>query len=296
MIRLLHLFFLLSISSASIASDFPPAPGERYDVGGYQMHIYCVGNGSPTVIVDVGLGDDSTDWLPVQAGVSTNSRICVFDRPGYGWSDFGPQPRNSMRIAYELETLLARAEIKPPYVMVGHSFGGYNIRVFTANHPEKVKGMVLVDASHEDQYDRFQISLPQNYNRRSNILVLPKTSGGEAHINKPRLLHERSFHAARAEISSLSQSAEQVQKNRSLPDIPLVIVSRGKPEWFGDLSQQTREQTWTDLQQELYLLSSKSQHVFANESGHDIPQQQPQIIIDAINNVIEQSRSLNPEG
>ncbi|MEX0615108.1 MAG: alpha/beta hydrolase, partial [Methylophaga sp.] len=73
MIRLLHLFFLLSISSASIASDFPPAPGERYDVGGYQMHIYCVGNGSPTVIVDVGLGDDSTDWLPDQAGVSTNS-------------------------------------------------------------------------------------------------------------------------------------------------------------------------------------------------------------------------------
>ncbi|MDX1573009.1 MAG: alpha/beta hydrolase [Methylophaga sp.] len=296
MIRLLPIFLLLSISSVSFASEFPPAPGERYDIGGYQVHIYCVGKGSPTVIVDAGLGDDSTDWLPVQAGVSTKSRICVFDRPGYGWSDFGPQPRNSLRIAYELETLLERADIKPPYVMVGHSFGGYNIRVFTANNPEKVQGMVLVDASHEDQYERFQINLPQNYNRRSNILVLPKGSGGEAHMNKPKVLRERAFHAARAEISSLSQSAAQVQQLQKQPDIPLVIVSRGKPEWFGDLSQQTREKTWTDLQQELYLLSSKSQHVFANESGHDIPQYQPQIIIDAINNVIEQSRSMNSEG
>lgn len=295
MSRLLQIFLLLSISSASIAGEFPPAPGERFDLGGYQVHIYCQGEGSPTVIVDAGLGDDSTDWLPVQSGVSANSRICVFDRPGYGWSDFGPQPRNSMRIAFELETLLARAEIKPPYIMVGHSFGGYNIRVFTANHPEQVQGMVLVDASHEDQYERFQISLPQNYNRRSNILILPKTPGGEAHMNKPQVLRERAFHAARAEISSLSDSARQVQQHRKLPNIPLVIVSRGKPEWFGDLSQQTREKTWTDLQQELYLLSTKSQHVFANESGHDIPQYQPQIIIDAINNVIEQSRSLNPE-
>lgn len=296
MSRWLQIIFLLSISSVGLAREFPPAPGERYDVGGYQVHIHCEGKGSPTVIVDVGLGDDSTDWLAVQQGVANNSRICVFDRPGYGWSDFGPQPRNSMRIAFELETLLARADIRPPYVMVGHSFGGYNIRIFTANHPDRVKGMVLVDASHEDQYERFQISLPQNYNRRSNILVLPKASGGEAHMNKPQVLRERAFHAARAEISSLSQSAKQVQQHRQLPDIPLVIVSRGKPEWFGDLSQQTREKTWTDLQQELYLLSPQSQHVFAHESGHDIPQKQPQIIIDAINNVVEQSRSMNPEG
>ncbi|HET8807121.1 MAG TPA: alpha/beta hydrolase [Methylophaga sp.] len=295
MIRLLQIFLLLSISSLSFANVFPPAPGERYDVGGYKIHIHCQGQGSPTVIVDVGLGDDSTDWLPVLAGVSKNSRICVFDRPGYGWSDFGPQPRNSLRIAYELETLLAKAEIKPPYVMVGHSFGGYNIRVFTANHPDKVTGMVLVDASHEDQYERFDINLPQNYNRRSNILVLPKSSGDESHMNKPKVLRERAFHAARAEISSLSQSALQVQQLPKMPNIPLVIVSRGKAEWFGELSQQARENTWTDMQQELYLLSSKSQHVFANESGHDIPQSQPKIIIDAINNVIQQARSLNSE-
>lgn len=294
MTRLLQIIFLFSISTASVSGVFPQAPGERFDIGGYQVHIYCQGEGSPTVIVDVGLGDDSTDWLAVQQGVAADSRICVFDRPGYGWSDFGPQPRNSMRIAYELETLLDRAKIKPPYVMVGHSFGGYNIRIFTANHPEQVQGMVLVDASHEDQYERFQISLPQHYNRRSNILVLPKDIGDEAYMNKPKVLRERAFHAARAEISSLSQSAEQVQQHRKLPDIPLVIVSRGKPEWFGDLSQQTREKTWTDLQQELYLLSPNSQHVFAHESGHDIPQKQPQIIIDAINNVIQQSRSLNP--
>lgn len=297
MIRLLPFFLLCTICATSNAAEFPKPPGQRFDVGGYQLHINCVGEGSPTVIVDVGLGDDSTDWLPVQASAKVDSRICVFDRPGYGWSDFGPQPRNSYRIAQELETLLQQANIPPPYVMVGHSFGGYNIRVFTAMHPEAVKGMVLVDASHEEQYDRFQISLPQHYNRRSNILVVPKSTDDTAtYLNKPQVLRERAFHAARAEISSLSESAKQVQASPELPNIPLVIVTRGLPEWFGDLTQQNREKTWSDLQQQLYLLSPQSQQVFAHQSGHDIPQKQPQIIIDAINNVLERTRSMNTEG
>lgn len=284
------LFSLIGICSVSVATPFPPSPGQRYDVGGYFVHIHCLGQGSPTVIVDVGLGDDSTDWLEIQKNVSAETKICVFDRPGYGWSDFGPQPRDSNRIALELETLLPMADLAPPYVMVGHSFGGYNIRVFTANNPGKVTGMVLVDASHEDQYDRFNINLPNRFGRTGTTIILPKATHNMSHADKHAMLRERAYHAASAEISSLGDSAAQVKQLDALSPIPLVIVSRGKPEWFGDAVQQAREKTWNGMQQELFLLSPLSRHVFAHQSGHDIPFEQPEIIIEAINEIVEDSR------
>lgn len=277
-----------SVSTPLIAAEFPAIPGKRFDVGGYQLHIHCSGTGSPTVIVDVGLGDDSTDWSPIQQAVSNTSRICVFDRPGYGWSDFGPSPRTSNRIAGELEILLEQAEIAPPYILVGHSFGGYNIRVFAANNPQMVAGMVLVDASHEDQYNQFKIKLPNNFNRRGTIMILPKSTDSLAHANKPPVLRERAFHAARAEISALDESSMQLQKNSALPIVPLIVISRGKPEWYGDVSQQQRENTWMDLQQDLSRLSPISTHMFAHQSGHAIPHEQPEIIIEAIEHIVSQ--------
>lgn len=282
-----------SISTPLIAAEFPAIPGKRFDVGGYQLHIHCSGSGSPTVIVDVGLGDDSTDWTPIQQAISTNTRICVFDRPGYGWSDFGPSPRTSNRIASELEILLEQAEIAPPYILVGHSFGGYNIRVFAANNPQMVAGMVLVDASHEDQYNQFKIKLPNNFNRRGTIMILPKSTDSLAHANKPPVLRERAFHAARAEISALDESSMQLQKNSALPIVPLIVISRGKPEWYGDVSQQQRENTWIDLQQDLSHLSPISTHMFAHQSGHAIPHEQPEIIIEAIEQIVSQVHARN---
>lgn len=282
-----------SVSTPLIAAEFPAIPGKRFDVGGYQLHIHCSGSGSPTVIVDVGLGDDSTDWTPIQQAVSTNTRICVFDRPGYGWSDFGPSPRTSNRIASELEILLEQAEIAPPYILVGHSFGGYNIRVFAANNPQMVAGMVLVDASHEDQYNQFKIKLPNNFNRRGTIMILPKSTDSLAHANKPPVLRERAFHAARAEISALDESSMQLQKNSALPIVPLIVISRGKPEWYGDVSQQQRENTWIDLQQDLSHLSPISTHMFAHQSGHAIPHEQPEIIIEAIEQIVSQVHARN---
>jgi len=284
---------LWSVSTPLIAADFPAIPGQRFDVGGYQLHINCTGSGSPTVLVDVGLGDDSTDWLPIQHAISQNSRICVFDRAGYGWSDFGPAPRTSNRIAQELEILLEAANIAAPYILVGHSFGGYNIRIFAANNPEMVAGMVLVDASHEDQYNLFKIKLPNNFNRRGTIMILPKSTDSLAHANKSPVLRERAFHAARAEISALDESSIQLQKNSALPVVPLIVISRGKPEWYGDIGQQQREKTWIDLQQDLSRLSPISTHMFANRSGHAIPHEQPEIIIEAIKQVLSQVHARN---
>ena len=128
-----------------------PQRGHLVQAGSIRMNIDCSGQGSPTVILESGSGGPSVDWLMVQPEVAKFSRVCSYDRAGYGWSDSGPEPRSSLQIAHELKQLLQAAGEKGPYILVGHSMGGYDIRVYTGQYPNDVAGMVLVDASHEDQ-------------------------------------------------------------------------------------------------------------------------------------------------
>ncbi|MGI9072524.1 MAG: alpha/beta fold hydrolase, partial [Bryobacteraceae bacterium] len=131
-----------------------PQRGHLVQAGSIRMNIDCSGQGSPTVILESGSGGPSVDWLMVQPEVAKFSRVCSYDRAGYGWSDSGPEPRSSLQIARELDQLLRTASEKGPYLLVGHSMGGYDIRVYTSQYPNEVAGMVLVDASHEDQHLR----------------------------------------------------------------------------------------------------------------------------------------------
>jgi pimeloyl-ACP methyl ester carboxylesterase len=128
-----------------------PRRGRFVQVGSIRMNIDCDGQGSPTIILESGSGGPSVDWLMVQPEIAKFSRVCSYDRAGYGWSDSGSEPRSSLQIATELNQLLQAASEKGPYVLVGHSMGGYDIRVYTSQYPNDVVGMVLVDASHEDQ-------------------------------------------------------------------------------------------------------------------------------------------------
>ena len=131
---------------------FPP-PGRVIDVGGWRLHLDCAGEpraGQPTVILEAGIGDFSVEWSLVQPKVSRFARVCSYDRAGNGWSDIGPHPRTFRQIVYELHTLLAAAGENPPYVLVGHSYGGWLVRMFQATYPNQVAGMVLVDAGAED--------------------------------------------------------------------------------------------------------------------------------------------------
>jgi len=128
-----------------------PRRGHFVHAGSLRMNIDCSGQGSPTVILESGSGGPSLDWLMVQPEVAKFSRVCSYDRAGYGWSDSGPEPRSSLQIAHELKQLLQAAGEKGPYVLAGHSMGGYDIRVYAGQYPNDVAGMVLVDASHEDQ-------------------------------------------------------------------------------------------------------------------------------------------------
>src|SRR5689334_7171128 len=135
-----------SVSEAADARAYPP-PGQMVDVGGYRLHINCVGTGSPTVVIDAGWGDSSGAWSSwVQPSAASTTRVCTYDRAGLGYSEPGPLPRTAARFARELHTVLRNAEVPGPYVLVGHSAGGLTVRVFADAYPAEVVGVVLIDS------------------------------------------------------------------------------------------------------------------------------------------------------
>src|SRR4051812_28359462 len=128
-----------------------PQVGQSVDVGGRFMNISCQGQGEPTVVFDSGSGVAGYSWVDIQSEVAKFTRACWFDRAGYGWSDSGPFPQTSAAMSNDLHSLLTNAHIKGPYVLVGHSLGGLNARVYNGMFPDEVAGAVLVDAAHEDE-------------------------------------------------------------------------------------------------------------------------------------------------
>ena len=118
-----------------------PPPGQLVDIGGYSLHINCSGEGGPAVILEPGLGWTSLEWTIVQRGVEKFTQVCSYDRAGYGWSDPGPEPRTSQSLVDELHKLLVKAQVMPPYILVGHSFGVINVRLYASQYPEEVLPM-----------------------------------------------------------------------------------------------------------------------------------------------------------
>src|SRR5215213_6427241 len=129
--------------ATELAERAYPPPGEMVDVGGYSLHINCVGQGSLTVVLDGGSGEMSASWVLVQQEVSGTTRVCSYDRAGMGWSEMGPEPRDAKQISSELHTLLSKSGIEGPYVLVGHSFGGLYMQTYAAWYPEEVAGVAL---------------------------------------------------------------------------------------------------------------------------------------------------------
>ena len=134
--------------------NYPP-PGQMVDVGGYKLHLYCLGEGSPTVILDAVGGGSSTQWALIQPEIAATVCVCAYDRAGFGWSEPGLEPRDAHQQARELHTLLANSGIAGPYVLVGHSYGGRVARVYAAQYPDEVEGMVLVDTGQLYQDPRY---------------------------------------------------------------------------------------------------------------------------------------------
>jgi pimeloyl-ACP methyl ester carboxylesterase len=153
-------FLLFGGSTAARAQETPtspplPPPGRLVDVGGWRLHLNCAGQARtsrPTVILEAGAGDFSVDWSLVQPGVARFARVCSYDRAGSGWSDLGPRPRTMHQIVFELHKLLEKAGERPPYVLVGHSYGGGLVRLYQSTYPADVAGVVLVEAAGDDPW------------------------------------------------------------------------------------------------------------------------------------------------
>ncbi len=300
-------FFYENISEAR-DRRFNLMPGKLVNVNGRKMHIDCIGEGSPTVILDSGLGDAYVSWRKVQPEIAKFTRVCSYDRAGLGYSESSSGPRTSSAMAEELHSLLQTAGIAPPYVLVGHSMAGYDVRLYASLYRNEEAGMVLVDASHPDQENRFP---PELKNMEGSWLREAEFLEYTMPLGIPRLLGlcdedpvqraaDCNWHSAReavAELKAFPASAAQTAATGSLGDMPLAVLSHDpdKPstELPPDLAKPTNE-AWQKMQEELAHLSSRGTQAVAKNSGHYIQADRPDMVVDAIRNVLNQARQTQP--
>src|SRR5215203_3142213 len=289
-----------------------PALGEMVDVGGYNLHLNCTGEagGAPTVVMDSGLGGTVLDWQLVQPELAKSTRVCTYDRAGMGWSDSGDQPRTSRQIVKELHTLLGNAGVRGPYVLVGHSFGGTNMQVYASQYLDEVAGMVLVDSALEDEK---AVALTQSLQPSPlymkiyatiGLTRLPYTLGGETSgLTSPELedeqaaisSHRRHVFAVADETSSLEESFNENRTDpMSLGDKPLMVLTAGSVQLAGTgLSQEQMnliDKLHSESQASLTQRSENAKQISIEDSGHYIQVEQPDLVTDAIRQVVEAAR------
>ncbi|MGH9908252.1 MAG: alpha/beta fold hydrolase [Pyrinomonadaceae bacterium] len=248
---------------------------EMVDVGGYRLYINCLGKslqGSPTIFMDAGGFDSSETWEKVRPEIARFARVCVYDRAGLGRSERRPDPSYpSQEVVNDLHKLLVNANIAGPYLLVGHSFGGMNVRLYASQYPKEVVGMVVVDSVHEDEMDRWVTMIPRE--------------------NKQKMSKED-----QAILAKLAVSEAQVRAAKWHSDIPLFVLSHGisAQDDYGIPAMAAQgEQLRIEMQRALAGLSSRSKHIIAAKSGHYIQRDQPELVIDAIRQVVEATRSEN---
>jgi pimeloyl-ACP methyl ester carboxylesterase len=297
------------------------APGRLIDVGGFRLHLNCAGEGRPTVVLDAALGGSSVSWALVQPEVAKFARVCSYDRAGFGWSEAGPMPRTAGRIADELRTLLDRAGERPPFVLVGHSFGGLVARIFAARYPELVAGMVLVDPAHPEDWVK---PAPKEQVKIDRGVRLCRQGGVAARLGVARfaaaLVALGALAPARALAKAVSGGGVSREDEGILAPIWLLPAEARRPlkrfwtqpkffdalgsqieaicttaaetleagtNGYGDLPLVTISSTdpgdYRLRQQEaLAKLSTRGRHIVAPSSGHWIPLEKPDVVVSAI--------------
>lgn len=291
-----------------------PPRGRLVDVGGYRLHISVEGEGSPTVVLDAGLAHTAQVWSFVQPEVAKFTRVCSYDRAGYGWSDPGPLPRSSQQIVQELHTLLKNADIPGPYLLVGHSFGGLNMYLYAIQYPDEVAGLILLDAVSINiltdnpweflyflRVNRVKYRLLALLNRLGLFRLYVLLRGPKATMDFIRRLPtklrrnvlsgfmRKTFEAAANESAAMEEGirqAKEIYAAHAPLAIPLVVLSHGIPDMFtrrmSAEESAEAEQRWQKFQEGIAGLSSQGRLIVASKSGHKIHIDEPGLVVDEI--------------
>ena len=295
------------LSDASDRRRFPP-PGRMVDIGGRRLHLVEMSEGSPTVVIVPAVADNVLQWLRVAEGAA-ETRVCVYDRAGIGWSDPPPPRRRTPEImAADLHALLSAADIPPPYVLVGHSMGGIVARRFYAQHPGMVAGMLLVDSSHEQQQRYFAAA---DW-RKGPILLVRVAAQRQARILGARRL-AASLGLARGLDAVIAREAQPQcamayravmlssrQRRVSVRELLMMTHTWGQPPRLDSIPltvltalrrlDESLLPAWVQMQEELAALSSDSVHVTVRESGHYLHLDDPDLVIKAIRDLVRRCR------
>ena len=301
---------------ASIAADIStPPPGTLVDVGGHKVHLYCTGNAGPTVVLIAGASSFSIDWALVQPKLS--ARACAFDRPGYAWSDAAGVVDDGMQVVRDLHEALVRTNQPRPYVLVGHSLGGFFARLFYDTYPDDVGGVVLLDAAHEDglfagidgkpvpitslseaEYLAANVPsspprvpeakledayrrLPENTQRLHLELLTAFFDRMKSATVAQTIAFQKASYATLMRLHQLSASQEH-----PLRDVPLIVLSRG----MNNSALQER------LQDDLAKLSTNVMHITVANADHEIHLYAPDTAVSWIDIMIDAVRNGQPLG
>lgn len=291
--------------------------------GGRHLNLHCTGQGAPTVILEGGWTANTASWRKVQGPLSATTRVCSYDRAGYGFSDAGPQPRTTQAITDDLASLLKAAKVPGPYVLVAHSLGALDARLFVDQHRRDVVGLVLVDPATEYQDRDLAKVSPATGKAEAEFEAGVKACGEAviagkmtadlpqrpfcidgpsrslpASVNAARLASQSTVAYQTAALSELSSfgglsSAQVAKSRRSWGDLPVIVLTAADTQKNPDLPQAEQDalaKVWWDQHEGVAKLSTRGQNRLVADTGHMIPSQQPQAVIDAVVEVIGQAR------
>lgn len=293
---------------------------------GRRLNIYCRGSGAPTVVFDAGLGESTSTWGLVQPAIAVKTRTCSYDRAGLGFSDPATRPGTTLNIADDLHRLLQAAHIAPPYILVGHSSAGMNVRVFADRYPKEVVGLVLIDPSHEDQSQREWKIGPPNWNGYAEWEASLKeqrlcvdeakhgfVKGTEAYkkcVPEPDPYMSQAINDAATRVWSTAswqsaalserenifyKSADETRATRrDFGDMPIIVLTHAPYPKAKDETQEIRDQrtlVWEQMHNEVAAMSTHGVNEIVSKTGHFIQLDRPQIVIDAIEQVMAIAKS-----
>jgi pimeloyl-ACP methyl ester carboxylesterase len=281
------------------------APGTLYDVGGHRLHIDCSGSGSPTVVLENGLGSTSVNWARVAAAVGRTTRVCAYDRAGQGWSDDVDTPQDGLAIAADLHNLLSRAGEPGPFVLVGHSAGGTYAMTYAAHYPHEVAGMVLLDSMSPYEFTDLPGFATEQSTMRRGLGVLPSlTRMGFAQI-LPTSVWSSLAEPAASQVQAFASSPRGMRNMRDEQSMyPTVFEQakaltslRGKPLVVVTATESIhKHQEWNDLQDRLTALSTNSEHRVADATHQGLIEDEATFepSVQAIVDVVQSIRTSQP--